>query len=190
MNANVIVYQRVSGVVYTMGNLAPFFLGSLLSPTPPPSPSSGYQPNHVSRRYIRGAGHPQIRLWRLPAGVPTSPPPDQAITAPSRCSYKPIYQPNHVSRTYIRGEKCLGGQWPAPLLVNQVGPARGWGALSIRDTHSLSISNHYNEGSKHMQMVGYWLHVAVWQELFGRALQDSSCSPETRPWDTAMYRLW
>ena len=151
-------------------------------------------------------GHPQIRLWRLPAGVPTSPyvkqirphepnggswpPSDQAMEAPSGCSHKPIYQPNHVSRTYIRGEKRLGGQWPAPLLVDQVGPARGVGALSIRDTHSLSISNRYNEGSKYMQMVGYRLHVAVWQELFGRALQDSSCSPETRPWDTAMYRLW
>ena len=55
----------------------------------------------------------------------------------------------------------------------------GVGALSIRDTHSLSISN--REGSKRMQMVGYRLHVAVWQELFGRALQDSSCSPETQP---------
>ena len=83
--------------------------------------------------------HPQIRLWRLPAGVPASPyvkqirphvhnggsgpPSDQAMEAPSGCSHKPIYQPNHVSRTYIPGEKRLGGQWPAPLLVNQVGPA-------------------------------------------------------------------
>ena len=41
---------------------------------------------------------------------------------------------------------------------------------SLIEKCSLCICLRYYEGSKHMQMVGYRLYGALWQELFGRSL--------------------
>ena len=61
---------------------------------------------------------------------------------------------------------------------------------SLLEKCSLCIYLRYNEGSKHMPVVGYRLYRALWQELFGRSLQDPPRPPETRFRHTAMHGVW
>ena len=61
---------------------------------------------------------------------------------------------------------------------------------SLLEKCSLCICLRYYEGSKHMPVADYRLYGALWQELFGRSLQDPPRPPETRFLHTAMHGVW